>query len=672
MYKRQLIQHQHRKTASNFRQRVKLTAPSTYIHRQFGQNIDSCLYYGEKDGLFHPTTLHPRFIVTGGAGFIGSHLVKGLRQHYSANQIKVLDNLWRGHLGNLQYENGSWAISSSDDFCLVDLRDASEALKFVRGADVVYHLAGVVAGINYSSFHEATMFHDNILINSNTIYASRMNQIGTFIYISVPHDSSKSLDKTGRFSVEFGSSSNDRSKLMGEYELELSQSDDFNTGIARLHHVYGPYSDYTSATGLVVASLIGRALTLTSSSLVVWGSGQQYRDFIYISDVIDALLRMPQQGLNQGIFEIGTSKATPIGNLARAVIEIAATMTDRQLSITFDSSQPEERGGKVATIDRAKHLLGWTPKVNLKEGIAKTMTWIRANRAKQRVLVIAIGQSRGGDLAWKSLHKYLLRPLQAHLAIYVSNWQPRTLLKEMSQYIWTIPNYSTWDIVFDRIAETCSRNNLANKWRSYCQIPGIFMGGIQYCPHPASSAISLAFRWLVQQKIFELNLLNKYDWFILTRADELYLCDHESFYSMNSSHILLPTGEYYGGWSDRHIIGKSDLFVRMLNMTAELVCRPEYWFQKLRSTEDRYNLEKLQKFMWSSLNITVSEFPRSMLVVRAPNDTTRWTQGTDHPGLSLFNLKLKYPQELSASLKHCRTTNLTHTLRLIEQYDWQN
>ena len=102
------IQPKFQAKATNLRRVAKMIAPSTYFQPQSGQNLDSCPFYGEKHGLFHPNTSHPRFIVTGGAGFIGSHLVKRLRQQYGANQIKVLDNLWHGYLGNLQYENGSW------------------------------------------------------------------------------------------------------------------------------------------------------------------------------------------------------------------------------------------------------------------------------------------------------------------------------------------------------------------------------------------------------------------------------------------------------------------------------------------------------------------------------------------------------------------------------------
>jgi GDP-D-mannose 3',5'-epimerase len=652
----------------------------TVVYQTLENNADACPYYGPEHGLFHPTVEHPRFIITGGAGFIGSHLVKRLRQQqYKARQIKVLDNLWRGRLHNLQFKNGTWAISTALDFCLVDLRNTTAAFKFVRGADVIFHLADVVAGVNYVFSHQSSVFRDNILINSNTLHAAKINKVQNFVYVGTACSFPKFLqdgpgihalreDQTYPAEPE---SSYGWSKLMGEYETELSRSDDFNIGILRLHNVYGPYSDYTATTGQVIPSLIRKALNYKNNSFIVWGSGKQYRDFIYVEDVVDSLLSILKRGMNKGVIQVGTAKATTIEDLARIIKQLVEAKTQKKMPITFDNTQPEGDRGRIAVLDRAQSILNWQPKVDIREGVSATMSWMTENQAKQRVLVIVIGQARGGDLAWKSLHKFLLRPLNAHLALYISDWQTRTFLHNISQYIWTIPEYTDWGVVFEMAAKLYKNDSIAEKWRNYCNIRGIFMGGVANCAPPGSAGILLAFRWLVQQKILELNLLGKYDWFILTRADELYVCDHHDFFVMNESHALLPTGEYYGGWSDRHIIGKSSVFMRMINITTELVLKPDYWFTILQQSGGEFNLERIQKVMWSHMNITVSEFPRSMFTVRTPHDPTRWSQGQSHPEVGIFNLKLKYLDEFTSSIKHCNIKNATVALKAIEQYDWE-
>jgi len=297
------------------------------------------------------------------------------------------------------------------------------------------------------------------------------------------------------------------------------------------------------------------------------------------------------------------------------------------------------------------------------------MSWIEDNQRKPRILVIIIGEARGGNLAWKSLHKFLLQPLNAHLAIYISELKTRTYLHDISQYIWTVPEDMDWSIVFDTVAEMCNMDNVAGKWRNYCDMPGIFMGGIPNCSHESHTSVSFAFRWLVQQKIVKLHLLDKYDWFILTRADQLYLCDHHDFTEMIEGDALLPIGEYYGGWSDRHIIGKSFVFMKLLNLTTELVCRPDYWFPILQSVETERNIETIQKIIWDHMNLTVSEFSRSMFTVRTPYDTSSWSEGQFHPETNAFGLKVKYPKELKASMKYCKIKNITNALKSLHQYD---
>ncbi|CAF3962776.1 unnamed protein product, partial [Adineta steineri] len=237
--------------------------------------------------------------------------------------------------------------------------------------------------------------------------------------------------------------------------------------------------------------------------------------------------------------------------------------------------------------------------------------------------------------------------------------------------IWTVPEYTDWGVVFEMIAKTCHVNSNIGKWRKYCKIPGQFMGGVANCSHSGSAGILLAFRWLVQQKILEFNLLDKYDWFILTRADELYLCNHHDFLEMNKNHALLPTGENYGGWSDRHIIGKSSNFLKMMNITTELVCKSDFWFRTLKRLRGEVNLESIQKVIWAHMKLQVSEFPRSMFTVKREQDATRWSNGISHAAVQTFGLKIKYPDEFTAAVKHCKITNVTNSLKDTQHYNWE-
>ena len=110
-----------------------------------------------------------KILVTGGAGFIGSTLVKRLVSEGA--DVSVIDNLWRGSLDNLKNFDDTFAIDLKSKFHLADLVDYSKCLELIRGFDLVYHLADVVGGIQFAFDNEAFIFRQNILINSNVLAA---------------------------------------------------------------------------------------------------------------------------------------------------------------------------------------------------------------------------------------------------------------------------------------------------------------------------------------------------------------------------------------------------------------------------------------------------------------------------------------------------------------------
>ena len=97
-------------------------------------------------------------------------------------------------------------------------------------------------------------------------------------------------------------------------------------------------------------------------------------------------------------------------------------------------------------------------------------------------------QARGGELAWKSMHKHLLEPLGADLAIMFTNAYQPTVLNEMAQYVWTVPEYEDWGEVFDEIARQCPNDTDRMPWRRLCEVPSQFLGGIAGCNHHPASA----------------------------------------------------------------------------------------------------------------------------------------------------------------------------------------
>ena len=176
-------------------------------------------------------------------------------------------------------------------------------------------------------------------------------------------------------------------------------------------------------------------------------------------------------------------------------------------------------------------------------------------------------------------------------------------------------------------------------------------------------------RWLIQQKIQQYDLLSKYDWFILSRSDELYACDHPHVKDLDPAYAWLPQGEYYGGWSDRHVVASSQLFAQIINITTDLVCRPEVWLAKGQEAEISnifLNIEWLIKTMWDLVGIPAMEFARPMFTVKTPADPTSWSTGADHPVLSEYGLLIKYPEEMRLAQEQC--PNLVQALHDVKSY----
>ena len=163
--------------------------------------------------------------------------------------VKVIDNLWIGNLKNLENLDGKYVINLDKDFYLTDLTDYGKCLEIIHDVDYVYHLADVVAGVDYMFNNKLFVFRQNILINSNTLPACITNNIQNFIYVGTVYsfpkhlqsaDSISKLHEDQTYPTE-PESSYGWNKLMEEYEALLAEKyGKLNVGLLRLHNVYGP------------------------------------------------------------------------------------------------------------------------------------------------------------------------------------------------------------------------------------------------------------------------------------------------------------------------------------------------------------------------------------------------------------------------------------------------
>jgi GDP-D-mannose 3',5'-epimerase len=318
-------------------------------------------------------------LVTGGAGMIGSALVKRLVEQ--GTEVVVVDNLLRGKLEHLRYADGRGAIDLDKAFFTYDLRTSGAIDRLLTGVDHVYHLADVVGGIGYVFANQGSVFRDNLLINTNVIDSVRRARVKGFVYVgtacSFPAHLQSGVDARPLTELDQYPASPESaygwSKLMGEYESFLmEQGTGIPVSVLTLHNVYGAPADFDSVTGQVIPSLIRKAVRWPNEPFVVWGSGNQGRAFVHVDDVVDALVLAGRHGLGKGVIQIGPSVCTSIREVAETVVRVSG----KPIPIQYDVSKPEGDKGRCADYSKAKTLLGWEPRVGLELGLSSLYRWI--------------------------------------------------------------------------------------------------------------------------------------------------------------------------------------------------------------------------------------------------------------------------------------------------------
>jgi GDP-D-mannose 3', 5'-epimerase len=340
-----------------------------------------------------------RVLVTGGAGMIGSNLVKRLvAEGYS---VHVVDNLWRGKIEYLLDDKGNPAIDLSRNFYELDLSLPGVIEDIVYKFDYIYHLADVVAGIDYIFNNQGSVFRQNLLINSNVITSARKSRrLKGFIYVGTAC-SFPAIKQTGIDALPLKEedqypaapeSAYGWSKLMGEYEALLMEAETgIPVSILSLHNVYGPPADFDINRSQVIPSLIRKAIRYPNERFRVWGSGEQGRAFVHVRDVVEGLIYALDKSLGQGVIQIGPDTCTSIKNVSETIVKISG----KEIEIEFDLNKPEGDRGRCADFSKARNILGWEPKVGLEEGLNELYDWIE-NR-------INVSQEKRFSREWRAV-----------------------------------------------------------------------------------------------------------------------------------------------------------------------------------------------------------------------------------------------------------------------------
>lgn len=314
-----------------------------------------------------------RALVTGGAGFIGSHVVEALLAEGFA--VEVLDDLSSGRRENLPTDVPLHHLSVTAD----------EAARLVRDGsfDVVAHLAAQI-DVRRSVADPAYDATVNVVGTANLLEAARsaprpprvlFASTGGAIYgdfVTPPNEERFPKDPESPYGI---------AKLAAEYYLAYyGRVHGLETGALRFANVYGPRQDPHGEAG-VVAIFCGRILAGTS--LTVFGDGAQTRDYVYVKDVARAVALaatrpLPAAGpLDTRAWNIGTGVETSVTRLA----ELLQRAAGREVGVVHAPARPGEQRRSAVAIEKARRELGWSPEITLEAGLAETYRWFAERSA---------------------------------------------------------------------------------------------------------------------------------------------------------------------------------------------------------------------------------------------------------------------------------------------------
>lgn len=313
--------------------------------------------------------LTPKVLVTGGAGFIGSNLAEALIDRGA--KVSIVDNFVTGFRENLEEIRGSFEFIESD------IADREYAAKAVSGVDVIFHEAALPSVprsvANPAETHEAC-------VNGtfNLLVAARDTGVRRFIYAasSSAYGDQPTLPKVETMKPE-PLSPYAAAKLVGEYYCQVfSKVYGLETISLRYFNVFGPRQNPSSQYSGVISRFIDAFMK--DASPVIYGDGEQSRDFTYIANVVDANIKAMES--TQGIGEVmNVANGERVSLLE--LLDVMKRVTGRT-DVAADF-QPERKGDvkhSQADNSRAKEWLGYEKLVGLEEGIRKTIDWWKSSR----------------------------------------------------------------------------------------------------------------------------------------------------------------------------------------------------------------------------------------------------------------------------------------------------
>jgi UDP-glucose 4-epimerase len=324
-----------------------------------------------------------RWLVTGGGGFIGRNLIRHLLAS-GERTIRVVDNLCvegaaRGDVGHVEGAGRrEWMTHGSTTVELIvgDVRDETLAGTVTAGIDAVVHLAANT-GVGQSIVDPRMDCLTNVVGTLNYLEACRANGVARFVFASSGASVGNAEPPLHEGVAARPGSPYGASKLAGEgYCAAYHGSFGVDTVALRFSNCYGPSSGHKSS---IVARFIGQALA--GEAWEIYGDGTQTRDFIYVDDVVDAIVRSATTpGIGGEVFQIATSTETTVADLADRLARVLGRYGVRPSDVRRERPRVGDVKRNYADVRKARERLGWRAAVGLDDGLERTVRWFVAER----------------------------------------------------------------------------------------------------------------------------------------------------------------------------------------------------------------------------------------------------------------------------------------------------
>lgn len=304
-----------------------------------------------------------KILITGGAGFIGSNLAEKLVEQ--GQQVVVLDNLATGRLSNLK------KIENQIQFIQGDICDLDFLKENFKSIDFVFHLAAL-PGVFFSVQSPEQCNKANIEGTLNVLLAARDNKVKRVVFASSSSVYGGAFEINQENQQPQPLSPYATSKITGEYYARnFYDLFGLETVCLRFFNVFGPNQNPESEYAAVIPLFIN--LALKNEQLIIFGDGEQSRDFTFVENVVDGMiLAMNSSKVAGEVFNLACGDNITVNRL----VEVIGKILHKKITPVYQDARPGDIYRSQADVNKIKTVLGFSPKVNFEDGLAKTIAYL--------------------------------------------------------------------------------------------------------------------------------------------------------------------------------------------------------------------------------------------------------------------------------------------------------